>query len=246
MMKYEAILFDFDGTLADSNPAIYQAYLSTFQHFNSNKDYSHIENIMNQHLSYKETFKAVFYTDDINQEIDNYLQKIYSEIASSKTQLFQGVHEIIKKIETLSCPWGIVTSKKRAFVEQIIEATGLSKGYACLICEEDVKCHKPHPESLLKACQLLGKEAQKIAYVGDALTDIQAARACGMDSIAVSYGYGFNAFGAPSTWGATYVISDLNELAHIVSNTTPIFASLNTSPIPVIKNHHAELAELEY
>lgn len=223
MLKWQAILFDFDGTLVDSKAGVYEAYLSTFKYFYPNKSFLHIEKILTLHGLYNEDFKAIFHTDEVEKEIDDYLQSKYLEIASSETKLFEGVHHVIDQIESMALSWGIVTSKKRGFVERIIEATALSQGYSCLICEEDVKDYKPHPAPLIKACDLLGKKTQQVVYIGDALTDIKAAKACGMQSVAASYNYSTTASNiAVACWGADYVISDIKELVPIVSDNSAL------------------------
>ena len=211
MSRYQAILFDFDGTLVDSWPAVYEAYLMTFQKFRPAVDSSHIQELRNDHFDYEATFKKVFGLSDLDPQIDVELRKNYLDLLSRRAGLIKGVKEVLAFLGQQKWAWGIVTSKKRLFVERVIERVSLNQGYACLICGEDTIEQKPHPQSLYLACSILKMHPRDVLYVGDSEVDITAATACEMDSIAVSYGYG--GAGSPiEAWGAKRVLSDIRQL----------------------------------
>ena len=210
-MKYKAILFDLDGTLIDSWPFVYQAYLKTFQFFKPHADSAHIQHFRNSSFGYDDTFKKIFGLERVDAEIDAALRKNYLSLLSGPIPLFDGVQESLNFLEQQKWVWGIVTSKKRAFATRAIECASLSQAYSCLICEEDSLHQKPHPQSLLLACSILRLAPAHVLYVGDTWVDIAAATACGMDSIAVSYGYG--GVDPPiESWGAKQVIADFRQL----------------------------------
>ncbi len=217
MRKYEVLLFDFDGTLFDTWPAIYEAYLTTYRHFNPGKSTEHIAKIQNRHGDYVAVFKEVFQVSEFDKQIEKYLHSTYLACAVKSSILFNGVQEVIDLLEEKGYRWGIVSNKKQESIKQIIECSVLSKNYECLICEEDVTHKKPHPEPLLKACNILGIPPIQALYIGDAVTDIEAANAAGMDGALALYGY-IDDQEAAMRSKASYYISDIRELPLLLSS----------------------------
>lgn len=217
MRKYEVLLFDFDGTLFDTWPAIYEAYLVTYMHFNPGKRTGHIAKIRNRHGDYATTFKEVFQVPESDKQIEEYLHNTYLACAMKFPLLFKGVSEVIDLLEEEGYRWGIVSNKKQESIKKILACSVLSKNHECLVCEEDVIHKKPHPEPLLKACNILAIPPGQALYIGDAVTDIEAANAAGMDSALALYGYLDDKKAAMHS-KASYFISDIRELPLLLSS----------------------------
>jgi N-acetyl-D-muramate 6-phosphate phosphatase len=126
------------------------------------------------------------------------------------TSLFPGMRELLDALETRGVPWGIATNKAARFTGLLVPALQLKP--ACVVCGDSTPHLKPHPAMLLLAAQHLNLPCEQIAYVGDDLRDVQAARAAEMRSIAVEYGYHGTDHGGPRTWNADAVISHPEEL----------------------------------
>ena len=124
-----------------------------------------------------------------------------------RTRLFPGMPELLSK---LTVPWGIVTNKATRFTSKLVQALQLRP--ACVVCGDSTPHLKPHPAPLLLAAEQLKLPCSTILYVGDDLRDVQAARAAGMRSVAVGYGYHGIDNGAPTTWNADIFISQPLEL----------------------------------
>ncbi len=130
----------------------------------------------------------------------------YDQCLAETTVLFEGVHELLDEIEARGLKWGVVTNKPHRFTLPVLRALGLADRSGTNISGDTTAHPKPHPLPLLTAAQELGVEASSVLYVGDDLRDIQAAQAAGMPSAAANWGYiGHN--GEVGSWGAD-VIAD--------------------------------------
>jgi phosphoglycolate phosphatase len=128
----------------------------------------------------------------------------YGENLCVKTRLFSGMLELLEELKSRRFAWGIVTNKASRFVDRIVAALSLQPD--CVVCGDSTPHLKPHPASLLLAAKQLGLAPESCSYVGDDLRDIQAARAAGMRSVAVTWGYTSPDNGGPPTWNADAVV----------------------------------------
>ncbi len=136
----------------------------------------------------------------------------YDEAPCVATRLFPGMEELLAALESRKIAWGIVTNKATRFTRKIVAALGLESRVACVVCGDTTPHLKPHPASLLHAAEELRLAPQDCVYLGDDQRDIDAARAAAMRCIAVQWGYGQDLH----AWEADAVISHPLELvAHL-------------------------------
>ena len=136
---------------------------------------------------------------------------IYDEVMTQSPELFDGIQELLEAIERKGLRWGIVTNKPRRFTGPILKKIGLDSRAACVVCGDDAARAKPHPDTLLKACELTGRRVDECLYVGDAERDIQAGKAAGMRTVISLYGYIDDA-DKPHEWEADGAIQHPSEL----------------------------------
>lgn len=105
------------------------------------------------------------------------------------TRLFGDTAKLIAELEQHKIKWGIVTNKPHRFTVPLMEALGYADRADCMISGDTCAHAKPHPEPMLKACQIIGVAAAECIYLGDDLRDMQAANASGMRGIIANYGY---------------------------------------------------------
>ncbi|HEX6137117.1 MAG TPA: HAD-IA family hydrolase [Casimicrobiaceae bacterium] len=118
------------------------------------------------------------------------------------TELFDGIAALLDALDARRLPWGIVTNKAARFTEPVVGALGL-QGRAGAIVSGDTTAHpKPHPAPLLHAAALLDVDAARCVYVGDDLRDVIAGNAAGMATIVAEYGY-LGEEGCADDWPAT-------------------------------------------
>ncbi|HEX8609845.1 MAG TPA: HAD-IA family hydrolase [Telluria sp.] len=146
----------------------------------------------------------------------------YQADMASHSTLFGGVPELLAGITGAGMAWGIVTNKPARFTDPLIPLIGLEHA-GCIVSGDTTAHAKPHPAPLLEGARRLGIAPEQCWYVGDDLRDIEAGRAAGMVTVACAWGY----CGAvePTQWGADYLLDtpqDLLELLRAsVAATTP-------------------------
>ena len=132
------------------------------------------------------------------------------------SRLFDGIDALLRTLEGSGRRWGIVTNKAARFTDPLVRALDLHARAACVVSGDTTPHAKPHPAPLLHAAMLAGHEAAQAVYVGDDLRDIEAGRAAGMTTIAV--GYGYLGEGAPvHDWGADFLVESTRALADLVA-----------------------------
>ena len=130
------------------------------------------------------------------------------------TRLFDGIEAMIAALEQRGLRWGIVTNKAARFTAPLVERLGLA-GRAGAVVSGDTTAHaKPHPAPLLHAAALMGAAPETCLYVGDDLRDIQAGRAALMGTIAAAWGY--CADSKPESWGADVTVSLPHQLPGLI------------------------------
>ena len=218
MTASRAVLFDLDGTLADTAPDLAAAVnrmrleqgleplpLARLRPFAS----AGARGLVHAGLGVK--------PDDAEYAAlrETFLE-YYAERTCDATRLFPGIAELLGELGRRGIAWGIVTNKALRFTERIVVELNLAP--ACVVGGDSTPHLKPHPASLLLAAQQLGLSPAQCCYLGDDLRDMQAARAAGMRPIAVEWGYHHPDSGAPGTWQADAVIGRPADLLPLLEN----------------------------
>ena len=127
------------------------------------------------------------------------------------TRIFDGVLDMLGELDRAGVTWGIVTNKMERFALPLLEAMPAFAQAACVVGGDTTAHAKPHPAPLLEACRRANLDPARTVYVGDDLRDIEAGRAAGMQTVAVTYGY--LGFGQDvSTWSADVVVDSPQAL----------------------------------
>ena len=210
-----AILFDLDGTLADTAPDLAAAVnrLRTDRGLDPTP-YSVLRPTAS--AGARGMIGAAFGLTPADEGyealrlawFDNY----QAAIAVDST-LFGGVTELLAGLTDAGIAWGIVTNKPARFTDPLIPLIGLGHA-ACIISGDTMPFAKPHPAPLLEGARRLGVAPEQCWYVGDDLRDIEAGRAAGMPTVACAWGY-CGAI-APSTWNADYLLETPTDLLELV------------------------------
>ena len=137
----------------------------------------------------------------------------YAACLSQTTALFPGVAELLDGIESRRLRWGIVTNKARRFTDPVAAALQLTARTSVIVCGDTTPHPKPHPAPLLHAAAALELLPAQCVYVGDDLRDIVSGNAAGMATIVAEYGY--MGIGDPSVlWPAVgWIAAPLDLLA---------------------------------
>lgn len=137
----------------------------------------------------------------------------YEAAIAVHSTLFGGVTELLTGLSDAGVAWGIVTNKPARFTDPLVPQIGLEHA-GCVVSGDTTGHAKPHPAPLLEGAKRLGIAPEDCWYVGDDLRDIEAGRAAGMVTVACAWGY----CGAiePAHWGADYLIDTPADLLDLV------------------------------
>ncbi len=211
--RYQAVLFDLDGTLIDTAVDMIHALMQLadqhgIQHQLNVTDYR-------QYISKGAValVKSVF-NQPSPTELESlraeYLE-IYQQQLNTHSQLFDGINGLITHLNQHHIPWGIVTNKPSWLAKPIVNSTPELNGSQVLVCADEVGLAKPHPEPLLHAANHMAIKPQHTLYLGDAESDILAAHAAGMSSAVALWGY-LAPEDAPIQWNAHHLFDHPKQM----------------------------------
>ncbi|PKO85383.1 MAG: phosphoglycolate phosphatase [Betaproteobacteria bacterium HGW-Betaproteobacteria-12] len=211
---FEAVLFDLDGTLADTAPDLGNAVNALLrEEARAEQSLASLRLFTSQGV--RGLLRAGF---GITPEHPDYPQlsrrflELYEARLCTDTQLFDGIPELLDRLEAMHLGWGVVTNKRQRFTNPLVALLGLAPRSNCIVSGDTTAEAKPSPLPVLHACQLLGSAPERTLYVGDDRRDIVAGRAAGCLTVAVSYGY-LGDGGPLASWGADLIIDHPDELA---------------------------------
>ena len=113
----------------------------------------------------------------------------YSLCYADKTTLFDGVNEMIAELDRRGIKWGIITNKPMRFTDKLVPKLGFIIPPAVVVSGDTCGEPKPSVKPMLYACGQIHADPQHTLYVGDAERDIQAGRNAGMTTVLAEWGY---------------------------------------------------------
>jgi N-acetyl-D-muramate 6-phosphate phosphatase len=137
----------------------------------------------------------------------------YEAAMMVETKLFDGFageSGVLAQLKAQGIAWGVVSNKVERYVRPILKELGVAADSVCIVGGDTSGFAKPHPEPLLYGCRFASLDPAKCVYVGDDLRDIEAGKAAGMLTIAAAYG--FCGTSEPLHWGAHYILNSPSDL----------------------------------
>ena len=208
----KAVLFDLDGTLADTAPDLCYA-LNCMRA---------ARNLPALPLEATRAYTSLGARGllgiglDVTPEHAQYAAMreeflgIYENNLCRESRLFPGMPELLGELERRELLWGVVTNKAERYTHPLLEKLGVHTRAACVIGGDTTGKTKPDPAPLFAAAERIGIAPQHCIYVGDDRRDVQAGRSAGMKTIVVKFGY-LNG-NDPETWAADAMIDTPLEL----------------------------------
>lgn len=204
-----AVLFDLDGTLADTAPDLARA-LNLLRHDRELPPLPVAALRPHASSGARGLIRAGLGIERDHPEFPGLRESFlahYENALCVDTRLFPGIAGLLSALDDASIPWGVVTNKAARFTLPLMRLLNLDQRISCVVCGDTTSHLKPHPAPLLHACRAMALAAEQCVYLGDDLRDIEAAHAAGMASIAVRWGYlGDNV--KLESWGADAVIEE--------------------------------------
>lgn len=220
---FGAVLFDFDGTLVDTTELIYQSLRHATKEILGVELSREVlmanvgQPLPGQMVALVEKeYAAQGEINDLASELLESYRLHNQEHHEALIRKFPNVEETLSRLRQVGVKIAVVTSKRRPSVEMAIETfPELGEVSDHFVTMEDTEEHKPHPAPLLKGLELLGDvPVSEAAYVGDSPHDVEAARAAGLTSVAVSWG----AFSEEALRNAKpdYLVGDLDAAVDVL------------------------------
>lgn len=184
--EYSAVLFDFDGTLADS----YSAIAASVNHVRGLRglpalSLDEVKRNVGRGAEY--LLARTVPGGNLQNDLAAY-RAHHPSVIRSQTHLLPGAAELIEALSRAGKKLGLCSNKPRLFSEQIMDHLGLTRYFAAILGPEDVPLPKPAPDMLRRAMERLDVPSDRTLYVGDMTVDIQTARAAGVCVWAVPTG----------------------------------------------------------
>ncbi len=211
-----AVLFDLDGTFADTAPDLARA-INTMRAARGLGPVPLADTRRVTSMGARGLLGVGF---GITPEDGEYLDMreefiaLYAANLCCDTVVFPGIAALVDALETRGTLWGIVTNKAEHLARPLLQQLGYGTRAACVVGGDTTEHMKPHPAPLLAAAKMLNVAPQDCLYVGDDQRDIQAGHAAGMRTAAVRYGYLNGSH--PEDWGADSIVSAPEEIEKIV------------------------------
>lgn len=207
------VLFDLDGTLADTAPDLAAALNELLrEEGRAPLSFARIRNYVSRG---SRALVRLAFGEAVNQETFERLRQrflaIYRQDLCRHTRLFPGMEEVLDYIESQGLRWAVVTNKPGWLTTPLMDALGLVHKAACVVSGDTTDQVKPHPKPLLHACELIDTRPHHCLYIGDDPRDIEAGKAAGLITLVALYGY-IDEDQRPEEWEADGMIETPQQL----------------------------------
>ena len=186
----EAVLFDLDGTLADTAPDL----IAALERLRAELGLPRIETGgLRAHASRgANAILALGLPELGGADRDAFRSRYLDDYQAhcwDASRPFDGMPELLDCLDAAGVPWGVVTNKLSRLARPVLDQAGWAERIACLIAGDTTGRAKPAPEPVLAACSALGIEPRRVVFVGDDERDVIAGQAAGTSTVAALWGY---------------------------------------------------------
>ncbi len=214
-MKYNYVIFDFDGTVADTGEGILKSLQYSFEQMGREvPDLSDLKKFIGPpiHYSYV-TFYGVA-EEDVDRYITKYRER-YRKIGIFECHIYDGMRETLEKLRTAGVKIGIASSKPVKLIHDVMNYLNLEEYFDAVVgVQFDDTKHPGKTDLVLQSMEKLGADKKSTLMVGDRYFDIDGAAGAGVDSVGVVYGYGSRE--EFMEHNATYIVDKPQEILDIV------------------------------
>ncbi|WP_158964138.1 HAD-IA family hydrolase [Chachezhania sediminis] len=190
------VIFDLDGTLADTSGDLIAAANHCFRHMGLGDVLDPVADakvaLRGGRMMLRTGLTRVGHeAGGIEAETDRYYQTLldaYAEAIDHHTVLYPGAMEAVEQLVTDGLKVGICTNKPEALADLLLQRLGVRDAFASLVGADTLPVRKPDPEPLREAVRRAGGDPARSILVGDSDTDRNTAKAAGVPSVLVTFG----------------------------------------------------------
>lgn len=208
----KAVLFDFDGTLVNTNPLIIKTFEVTLKHYFPNRSFKQEQLMDYIGPTLKQTFDSL--CKEKTDEMIEYYRTINWDLHDDMVEIYPTVKEGLKALKEKNIKLGIVSSKKRDMIIHGLKHFGMDHFFSCVVGEDDVKEPKPNPEPILKAMHMLNCHREEVVFVGDNSHDIEGGKNSQVITCCVSWAQ--RGVDYLKQFNPDYILNDMRDLLNII------------------------------
>ena len=222
MHPIRAVLFDLDGTLADTAGEISRALAHAFAGFGLRAlPEAQVRELIGRGVaSLVERALQRLGAAVEPAAVAERFEAAYAQTIGTSATLYPTVEEALERLAAAGLPLGVVTNKPRAFTLQLLDRLAIAGRFAAVVAGDDGWPRKPAADMLLGACARLAAAPAATLMLGDSANDVLAARAAGCPVWCVPYGY--NEGRAVETLGADRIVASVGEAARRLLGVNPV------------------------
>ncbi len=214
-MRYKAVIFDFDGTVADTGRGVRNAIKYALKEFNIPVgDEKKLDYFIGPPLY--EGFSHVYGVDEKTSEklVDTY-RIYYAKQGVFECDPYPGILELLNDLKSAGVKLAVASSKPKHFLDVVVSYIGADKYFDFIVGPELTNHEANKTQLIISACEKLGVDPDKsVAMIGDRFYDIEGANGAGVTSIGVEFGYGEKS--ELEKYKADFIVSDVNGLKDIL------------------------------
>ncbi len=187
---FEAVIFDWDGTLGDTRKVIVIAFQQTLREVNCTVTDNYIERRIG--IGAADTFRDILQATKMafDEKLIHQLVERKSELEielTDQVKLFPGARELLEEL-TGKVKMGLASMNNRSVIVHLLKAKGIEKCFNAVLTAESISHSKPSPEIFLKAASKLKARPEKCVVVEDSIFGVKAAKSASMSCVAVETG----------------------------------------------------------
>ena len=212
--RIRGVIFDLDGTLIESNEAIYIGLMEALRHFG--KEEFPPEDLIKYLKPDLQTTLAQFLTPEEVAQAIPVMRKKYEEVYLDHTRFMDGAKEVIEFLYSRGITLGVASNKFGRFSRGAIAHLGVANYFKSVVGAGDVPRNKPFPDMIHACLTEMDLTVDEVVFVGDTLTDIETGKHAGVDVYALPSGLYSKSELARKT--PRRILNDLKELVEWIGN----------------------------
>lgn len=222
----KAVLFDLDGTLADTALDLGAALNRLLQkHGLSMQPMEAIRPLASHGASgLIELGTGISKNTPEHAVLRQEFLDEYELCFTEQTVLFTGINELLLSLSERQIKWGIITNKPHRFTDRLVPQLGFKVEPDVVVSGDTTSAPKPSTIPMLFACDQIGVSAADCLYIGDAERDMQAANNAGMTTVLAKWGY-IAQTDQPQTWPVNYTIDYAGQILEIIEEINNLYSN---------------------
>jgi pyrophosphatase PpaX len=179
------VLFDFDGTLVNTNDVIIASWQHTYKHYRG-----HEEDVDKITACFGEPLLITMareFPEVAPEESAEVYRQFQQQNAHLLVKIFPGIVDLLKALKEAGYRMGIVTSRTRESALRYMDMFGITEYFEAMVTCDDTTVHKPNPEPILLGLEKMGITKDEAIMIGDSPFDIKCANNAGVKSVMVDW-----------------------------------------------------------